>query len=211
MIYIFVGADHKKRNAAVDAIVKNRERIVLSGPLVTKEIIQNFATSISLFGESPAIILDSILTEGIVSFTKDELKDLSESTAPIIFLEEKLLKPEENKYKKYADIQFFENAKEKKAPVSNVFAIADAFGRSNKVLSWVLYRDAIEKGALPEAISGMLFWKIKQMLLSSSSREETHRLKEMSGELVSLYHKSHKGECDFVIGLEQFILLALSK
>ena len=98
-------------------------------------------------------------------------------------------------------------------PVSykfNIFGITDAFAKHDKVMTWVLYRRGIEGGVEPEAIAGILFWKIKTMILSGNYLFDKDELKRQSSRIVSIYHKAHRGESDFSIGLEQFILSSLS-
>jgi len=209
MIYILVGSDHAQKSPRIKAIVKDRERIVLDAQTISKETLNRFADSVSLFGDTPVVIIENMLAAKDITLTKNDLLKISDSPTIFIFLEDKLLKTGETTYKKFATIERFEKVKEKQAPVSNVFALADAYGRRDKINTWILYRQAIEKGTEPEAISGMLFWKIKQILLSGSKTNQT-QLKHTCGELVSLYHRSHRGECDFTIGLEQFILRSLS-
>jgi hypothetical protein len=211
MIYIIVGTDRKKINSIVSGIVKDRGKLSLEAHALSKERLLDFARSTSLFGETPALVVEDIISGGEISFSKEDLIILNEAETVFIFIESKLLKANENAFKKYASIERIEDVKEKKVPATNTFAIADAFGRFDKVSTWVLYRDAIEKGAEPEAISGMLFWKIKQMVLSGARGDIVERLRHMSADLVSLYHRAHRGECDFVVGLEQFILASLSK
>ena len=99
----------------------------------------------------------------------------------------------------------------KTIPKINVFGIADAFSNRNKIEAWILYREAVSQGIPPEEISGIIFWKIKTMILSGSKFFSLDELKNNSSELVSLYHNAHRGESDFVIGLEQFILNSLGK
>ncbi len=73
-----------------------------------------------------------------------------------------------------------------------------------------MYMSIIEKGEAPEAIAGMLFWKIKTLLTGSSTKPFTRpELLQASSSLVDIYHKSHRGECDMEQALEQFILTTL--
>jgi len=117
---------------------------------------------------------------------------------------------EERKYKKYAIIKKFIN-KEVKRISNNIFRITDAFAEQNKIKTWILYSQAIEAGIPPESISGMLFWKIKTMILNGNKIFPLDILKKQSSRIVSLHHRAHRGETDFIIGLEQFILNSLSK
>jgi hypothetical protein len=140
-----------------------------------------------------------------------DLSSLKNSPNNLIFIEDKLPASDIKKYKKYAIIEDFSSPTTKTAPKVNVFGIADAFSRRDKIGTWVLYREAVGEGVPPEEISGIIFWKIKTMMLSGSKIFSLSELKKRSSNLVSLYHKAHKGECDFTIGLEEFILSSLSK
>jgi hypothetical protein len=209
MIYILAGNDLKKRNAHIKTLAKDREITRLSFEDQTKEMLERYASNTSLFGGQSIIIVENTLKQS--AFSADDLKRFGDSENIFIFLEDKLLVADERKYKKYAAIEKFEEKVKKALPKVNTFAIAEAFGKKDKMKTWMLYINAIEQGAQPEAISGMLFWKIKALLQDGTKAFSIEELKNHSGAIVSLYHQAHKGERDFIIGLEQFILSSLSK
>jgi hypothetical protein len=211
MIYILFGNDTKKINSYLKKLTENKETIYLSQAIASKETINEYAQNISLFGESPIIIIENLLSKSEFSLSPKELSSLKDSPTIFILLEDKLLVADERKYKKYATIEKIETKEIKKAPKINTFAIADAFGQGNKIETWFLYRQAIEAGVEPEAISGIIFWKIKSMILNGNKIFSLFELQKQSKNIVSLYHESHRGDRDFVIGLEQFILSSLSK
>ncbi len=207
MIYILVGSDIKKRNEFIKKISHKLETFFLSASQATEAEVNNYSENVSLFGDSPVIVVENILSEGKVIL---DLKKLADSETTFIFLEDKMLVSEEKKYKKFATVERFEIKEAKKIPSLNTFDIANAFARKDKVTSWMLYREAIEAGVAPEAISGILFWKIKTMILNSDRNFKREELVHQTSELVSLYHQAHKGERDFTVGLEQFILSSLT-
>jgi DNA polymerase III delta subunit len=210
MIYILSGNDTKKKYTYIKTLAKNRERIFLPHSGVSKEVLYEYASNTSLFGESPIVLAENILTEHQSALSSDDLAFLKDSPTLFFFLEDKLLASNEKKYKKYATIEKYEERIVKEIPKTNPFALADAFARRDKVGAWILYRDEVNRGAEPEPMSGILFWKIKTMLLNGTKTFSVAELKQQSSTLVSLYHRAHRGECDFVIGLEQFILSSLS-
>lgn len=210
MIQILCGTDIKKRSLAIEKLIHNRDVTRLSSEEVSKTSIITYAQSVDLFGSSPVIIIDGIISEGAIVFSAKELISLQESKTLFIFLENKIKASDEKKYAKYATIEFFEEKKAIQTAKINTFAIVDSFARHDKVATWVLYCEAIEKGTEPEALSGMLFWKIKNMLINGTKSFSPQELRQQSSQIVSLYHKAHRGECDFVVGLEQFILTSLS-
>ena len=211
MIYILSGNDSTKKNAYIKTLVKDRERIDMRDTEVSLSALVEHASTASLFGGSPVVVLNNIINQGEVALDKVILATLCESPTTFIFIEDKFLKKDEAKYKKYATLENFEEKSLKKAPEFNTFAIADMYGSRDKIGAWVMYRQAIEKGVEPEAISGIIFWKIKMMILNNTKTFSSAELKTQSSGIVSLYHRAHRGECDFVIGLEQFILSSLSK
>lgn len=211
MIYILSGNDTKKKNIYLKKLIKGNAPIYILEENLNIEIILDYASSISLFGESPIIVLEGLIKKGDIVLSVDDLSVLKDSLTTFVFLEEKLLAIDEKKYEKYGVIENFASLVGKQAQKMNVFNIAEAFSRKDKIGTWILYREAISKGVSPEEISGIIFWKVKTMILNGTKIFSVSELNKMSSELVSIYHKAHRGECDFVISLEQFILLTLSK
>jgi hypothetical protein len=211
MIYILIGGDVKNRNDYINSLSLSGESVRLDQGAVSKDAIIDLAHKQNLFSESQIFIVDNLFSSLDVSFSKENLLELQNSKNTFISIEDKLLASEEKKYNKYAIIKRFIEKKIVTTPKINTFAIADAYGRHDKISTWILYREAIKSGSAPEAISGMLFWKIKNMVLTGSKNFSTDILKRQSSALVSLYHQSHRGESDLSLGLEQFILASLSK
>jgi len=122
------------------------------------------------------------------------------------------------------------NKKEKLALIGekiDFFEFADALGRRDKRGLWVLYQDALAEQVPAEEVHGIFFWQVKSMLLGKlCTTPEEARMKEYpfrkareyarnykDGELetlleklVGMYHEAHRGNVDFYVGLEKFIL-----
>ncbi len=211
MIYILSGNDNKKKNVYLKKLCKTDTTIILSQAETSKEKIFEYAGSFSLFGGSPIIVVENLIKEKVINLSDEELSTLKDSKTTFVFFEEKVLASDLKKFKKYVAVEDFTTSVIKQIPKMNVFGVADAYARRDKIGTWVLYREAVSQGVTPEEISGIIFWKIKTMLLSGTKFFSPSELKKRSSELVTLYHRSHKGECDFTIGLEQFILNTLSK
>jgi len=210
MIYILSGSDTKKRNLFLNNLLAKRESIRFQSNQITKEIILEYSRSINLFGISPVLIIDNLLADNSISFLLKDLASLQESNTTFVFIEDKLKISDEKRYTKYAKIEHFDEKKVNKIQKFNTFAIADSYARRDKIGTWVLYSQAIEHGVESESISGILFWKIKSMLLAGSRVFDVDELRNQSSSLVTLYHMAHRGEVDFAIGLEQFILSSLT-
>lgn len=210
MIYLLVGTDIEKRNKYINDLINKKEVIHLWPRDISLEQLFLFEGNNNLFGENPVIICHNIIEDGGVNLNKPNLEKLSGSDKIFIFIERSLSKTDEKVYLKYTTIEYFEDKKVQAKHIDN-FAIASAFERRDKINTWIIYRDTISRGESPEAISGILFWKIKNMILVGTKHFTKEELKRQSSDLISLYHRAHLGEIDFVIGLEQFILNSLSK
>jgi hypothetical protein len=211
MIHILIGGNTLNKSIYIKELTKNSEVFVYGTGNIDKEIIMSHANNISLFNESPAIILEDILKESEIVFSNDDLTSLKESATLFILKEEKLLVSDQKKYIKFCkEIKNFEEKKEPITQKFNIFNLTDAFAKRDKMTTWLIYRQGLESGLEPEAISGVLFWKIKTMILNGNRFFDKKELIHQSSQIVSLYHRAHRGEGDFSIGLEQFILNSLS-
>ncbi len=115
----------------------------------------------------------------------------------------------------------------------NIFQICDAFASKNKTKVWILFQQALLRGVSAEEIFWKLWWQVKNLLLVegllklnvknlqkesglhpfvvkktlSALRNFTGKeLSDSSLELVKLYHNARKGEADFGIGMEKFLI-----
>ena len=107
------------------------------------------------------------------------------------------------------------------------FEFTDALGRRDKKGLWVLYQDALAEQVPAEEVHGMFFWQAKSMLLArlyttadeagmkpypfQKARECARNYKDGELEviletLVTIYHEAHRGNTDFFVALEKFIL-----
>lgn len=167
---------------------------------------------------------DEAIKEGII----ERLDDIKASENAFVFLEGKMTKEGLKKIEKRAEKVFeFVSEKGKKKDDFKVFDMADAFGRRDKKELWMLFLESRERDVAPEEIHGIIFWQVKSMLLAGQaasageaglnpfvyskaksfiknySKEE---LEKISSDLVAMYHESHRGQRDFAVAFEQFVL-----
>ncbi|MFH0755417.1 MAG: hypothetical protein V1910_01995 [bacterium] len=107
------------------------------------------------------------------------------------------------------------------------FEFADAFGKRDKKKLWILYQDALAEQVPAEEVHGIFFWQIKNILLARkcktaeeanmkaypfqkaceySKNYKENELENFSSKLVHMYHEAHRGNENFHISLEKFIL-----
>ena len=166
-----------------------------------------------LFTDKYIVFLDNVFKnkeakEGVIK----KIKDIGKSGNIFIFLENKIDKITFSKIEKNAEkMQEFKNPASAKASARqanyNIFALADALGNRDKKKLWLLYLEAIKQDIAPEEINGILFWKIKDMIIKHNTRNFTiEELQKLSLQSVSMYHEAHRGIVDFTIVLEKFVL-----
>lgn len=210
MINFIYGSDTKAKSEQVAMLAKSSMPLFIPTNQISENLLNSYASQVSLFGEKQTIILENPLTESDAVFDEVLLKVLKDSETQFIFTEDSFTATELKKYKKYFEKEFKFDLEVKKVIKSNPFDIANAYGARDRIKTWTLYMSTIEKGEAPEAIAGMLFWKIKTMLAGSFTKPFTRpELLQASSSLVDIYHKSHRGECDMEQALEQFILTTL--
>lgn len=167
--------------------------------------LKEYAGGQGLFENKYIIFIDRVSEDKKIkdSFLS-KVQEMAESSNIFIILEGKLDKVSLKKIEKKAEKtqEFALQDKSVKKEEYNAFALADALARRDRKSLWVLYRKAIDRGEAPEAIHGMLFWKVKTMMLSSPSAER-HALAER---LIDVYHEARRGKHELETGLETLLL-----
>jgi len=173
-----------------------------------------------LFSNKYIVFLDSLfenaeIKEQVLKF----YKEIGESENIFIWLESKVDKATLTKLEKVAEkVQKFESpeGKSRKFGIGagesrnladfNIFDLTNVLAMRDRRELWLLYREAISNDFPPEEICGILFWKLKDLLLKGSRSFEGSELKKLAEKLVSIYHNAHRGKLDFEIALEKFVL-----
>mgnify|MGYP001586871551 FL=1 len=212
MIYLFTGDDTKNKFISYEKFIKSIPTSTAIFFINRNEFnpiqIESFYSGSSLFSVLSAVIFQNIFErEETRDFVLEKLKLMGESANSFIFLEGKLNKSILDAFKKVrAELNIFELSKEKKEKFDN-FLVANAFGKRDKLNMWIYFRQAIEKGVGMEELIGVLFWKIKDMLI----RKDFHKfseseLKNSATRLSYLLPEARKKGRDAESAFEQFLL-----
>ena len=225
MIYLFTGDDAKNKILSsekfIKSIPKSTEVFFISRNDFNPVQIESFYSGASLFSPLSAVIFQNIFEhEETRDFVLEKLELMNESVSSFIFLEGKLNKTISDAFKKVkAQINLFELPKEKKEKFDN-FLVANAFGQKDKLNMWIYFRQAMDKGVGMEELIGVLFWKIKDMLLknpperaeSSSvragnfSKFSKKELENIACKLSYLLPEARKDGLNAESAFEQFLL-----
>lgn len=214
MLYLFSGDDSKNKilnyekfikslPAGVDIFYINRNDF---NPMQ----IESFYSGASLFSALSTIVFQNIFDyEETRDFVLDRLNQMGESSNSFIFLESKLNKSILDAFKKArAELNVFEISKEKKEKFDN-FLLANAFANKDKLNTWIYFRQAVDLGVGMEELIGVLFWKIKDMLLKRNfSKYKEEQLKDFLTRISCLLPEARKNGLEAEAAFEQFLLKA---
>jgi len=235
MLYLIYGTDIQKARAKARSlldslIAKKPDSAVLrfNSENINKEDLEEGFKGKGLFSDKYVVFLDSISeNKNFEELLLARVKEFAASENIFIILEAGLTKKVLGKFEKHAEKVLEFNLQKVKEDKFNIFALTDAFGMRDKKKLWVLLQKALREGVRPEEIHGILFWQAKNILLVKSggspmslglnpfvlkkaqgfaqkfSDEEAY---DTSKELISLYHRSRRGEATLDSALEEFVL-----
>lgn len=214
MIYLFSGDDSRNKLLAHERFLKSLPKGASMFPVSRNNFdriqIESLYSGASLFSPKSIILFESILEyEDNRDFVLGKLKEMGESANSFIFLEGKLLKPVLDAFKKArAEINIFELPKEKKERFDN-FLVANAFANKDKLNTWIYFRQAVDAGVAMEELTGVLFWKIKDMLLKNNfSKFKEEQLKTFAARISYLLPEARQNGADAEAAFEEFLLEA---
>lgn len=212
MIYLFSGDDTKNKNLAYEKFIKSipasTERFFVSRNEFNPTQLESLYFGSSLFSVLSATAFHNIFEyEETRDFVLEKLSLMGESANSFVFLEGKLNKPILDAFKKSkGEINIFELPKEKKEKFDN-FLVANAFGQRDKLNLWIYFRQAVDKGVVMEELIGVLFWKIKDMIIKKDFRKFSQAdLKKSVTRLSYLLPQARKDGLDAESAFEQFLL-----
>ena len=217
MIYLFCGDDAQNKRFVyekfIKSIPKSTETFFISRNDFNPAQIESFYSGASLFSALSAVFFENILErEENRDFILEKLEQMGESNNFFSFLEGKLNKPILDAFRKIEpkrmQVNVFELPKVKKEKFDN-FLVANAFEAKDKFNMWLYFRQAMDKGVGMEEIIGVLFWKIKEMILRKDFRKFSEQeLKDSAAKLSYLLPQARQKGLDAEAVFEQFLLEA---
>lgn len=190
------------------------------------ETMKEYIFAQDLFGNKSVYIFRE-LNEDVYDFLFSNIDLFTQSQNIFIAEVSKVLKKQKDICAK-ARVEIFEVKTPKEREASS-FVLADAFLRKDKKAAFVALHDELATKP-PEEVHGGLWYQVKNMNLIAQGVSEAdsglhpfvykkikqaHKLfsqEEIGGmttELVKMYHEAHRGETDFSIALEQFVLKSI--
>jgi len=214
MIYLFSGDDTKNKILSYEKFIKSvpadTETFFINRNDFDPLQIDGFCSGAGLFFSKCAVVFQNVFErEENQDFILDKLKLMGESDNSFIFLEGKLNKSILDAFKKArAELNIFELPKEKKDEFNN-FLVANAFAEKDKLNMWIYFRQALDRGVEMEELVGVLFWKIKDMILKKNfSKFSEKQLKTFISKISYLLPEARKKGLDAEATFERFLLEA---
>lgn len=236
MLYLIYGTDTEKAREKSHALfnaLREKKPDASAGTLtadnVTPEKLEELTQTQGLFENKQILFMDRTLeNKDVREIMLEKIDAIADSPNIFIFYEGKLTKEVLKKIEKRAEkVTEYESETEKPREAGSFFVLADALGARDKKRFWTLYRDAIDRDAVPEEIHGILFWQVKALALAEKtntaldaglnpfvyskakryvSNFKKGEIDSMLTRLVSMYHEAHRGRVDFEKELEKFAL-----
>ena len=159
-----------------------------------------------MFATPRVVVLEYLLSrEDMRDMLESNLSELQKSSEQFYMIEEKIDAATKKILGKYATLEQLDTAK-KSASATTIFAIANALKRGDKKALWIAYQRELWSGAAPEAIHGVMFWGVKDMMLKSRDPIEMARGKKIISQLAILPHATRRRGGELEYALEQFVL-----
>jgi len=225
MLHVIYGTDsHKTRKKLHQFLKSDGEVFKLTSENWSEARFDELLVSRGLFESEYTVVLDHLFEKkDIREYVLERLKNIADSGQPFFLLEGKLDIAAAKKIEKFAKkIEKLDSPEAK--PSLNIFAITDDLARRDKKRLWISYLGLLSRGISAEEIHGILFWQIKNMMLSKktadtglspfvyqksligSKKFSGEELVKMSSQFVDMTHRVRRGFGDLDIMLEKWIL-----
>ncbi len=213
MIYLFAGEDTKKKISAYENFLKSQPKGEEVFNIDRKDFDQMAVESLysgnGLFFSKCRVIFNNVFeSEEVKSFLIKNLSKMFDSANTFIFLEGKINKATMDAFKEArAELNIFEQ----RAHIERFdnFLLANAFYAKDKLNLWIYFRQAMDLGVGMEELVGVLFWKIKDMILKKNfGKFKESELKEVARKLAYLLPEARKKGRDAEALFEVFLLEA---
>lgn len=204
MLSIFYGTDYEGARTGIGgALSKKSARVTrLIADNTSAEEILRYASATNLFDTS-VVFLDHVFENASIETYAEEVVRACAASPTVFFaLERKISAPLKKVCAAHA-VEMCEHIRPEKKEVAD-FGFVHAFGLKDRSKAWVLYQEALLKGAAPEQLHGMLFWKVKKMY-EAQKKPDTHA-KHLLEKVALLPATSRRAGIELDLALERCIL-----
>lgn len=203
MLHIIVGTDIDARKKKRDTLTEVTDVISLDDSVGTFAGLVEYAYP-SLFSVGVPVIHAKYLLEK----KEDQLRPetiLTLITSPTIFILEEyaLTAPVKKQFEKHgAHIHEYKETK-KGVPPSSIFAVTNAITARSKKDRWLAYQGIVQEHPA-EALIGILFWKLRQLIESPSSQRDYY--KDLYTQLMLAQKRAWQKGFPLALAIEKVLL-----
>ena len=224
MLYVFHGnrfASQNKIRDIISSLQKRKEGVQVIKIQEGGEgyALDDIVYAQGLFSQKYIVCIDSMCF-------MEKAQTMADSSHIFLLYIEKLNAKQLSTYTKHA--KTIQEYKTKEIKASNInFNLADALVQKNRKRAWQLFRQVVLEGHSPEEIQGVLAWQLDALhkVMQSTSAtasglkpfvysklkkyKEKYSLEEVqnkSWECIQINADAHRGEHDYMLRLEKFIL-----
>jgi len=234
MFFLITGTDTEKARAKARELILLMEKkrpgatsLRVLADTATVSMVDELVLSQGLFEAKTITFFDEVFENEEVALRIIDVVDaLKSSQNGFVVFEKKIAKKNLEALSLAAEKVFHFDSGEVKDDYS-MFPIADAFGSCDKRSLWILVREALDHGAQPEEIHGILWWQAKAIAVAHVAKDAKSaglapfvftkakrfglgfsqaQIGTIMHDLVIMYHRAHRGEVDFSVELERFAL-----
>ena len=220
MLYIFYGTDQEEAREKASALLSGLQKKAPDAELIRitqDEVnngnqvfnIDNLLGTQGLFKQNYLLFLDNI-DSVILGFSDIQFEAMKQSAHVCVVLMDKLLAKDKRILEPFAN-KMTESKKDKPKEMSfNVFSVANALKDRSKPRLWQSLTEARHSGVRGEAIVGMLFWAVKDMLIKRQFRTYSQQeLQTLATTLAGLPHNTYDNAMNIHNALEEFALRSI--
>jgi hypothetical protein len=203
MIYLYKKFPREDILSIIQSEFPNRDMVRFSGFEGDATEITHALTAQNLFGNDQLIFLSDIDRE-LWNDIINTLPSISEPTV-VIWLEDSFPVAFLKSMPKH---QLQEYTEKKTSEKSNPFAIANQLSSGSSSGLWMTYQELLAEGQAPEAIFGILWWKLKD--IAKKKPTITPEFKKTLKTFLTTYSQARETGGELETGLEE-VLLKLSR
>lgn len=236
MIFFYYGTDtdkiKKTAKATFEALQKKKPDasfVSFNADTLDENLLTEITSSQGLFERKIVVRLTDIFEDKEKGeMVLKMLKEMGETGNIIVWSEKEMKKTDLDKIKKHAEkVEEFGVKEKSQKAFPTIFKMTDAIADRDKKNAWILFTKEIQNGTAEEEIHGTIFWQMKSILIAKktkgadesglnpyvfskakafSRKWDDALLHKKIGELVEMYHKAHRGQIDFGVVLEKWVL-----
>lgn len=206
MLYLFFGTDSKTARSKAHSHIGNTESLLKVTPdTYDEQLIWSVLSGSDLFTPYTHIMFDGLWGDSRTRESFESVVPQLHDAQIKAYALEGSLELAARKFFERNNATLFQYDVPKGVAGRPDFSLAQAFADKKRAEAWVAYQRALMQGAAPEAIHGMLFWKLKQIIQGNTTRSKAS-VRGLVSQITELPLNARERGVEFEYALERFLL-----